>query len=179
MLSKIMPLSKSLPLSKPLQMAAALIAGILLFQMLSDRPATTANAMTAHGTDKKSMVTVPLDGGMEAVVTLDHETGDLTGYVLNRISGQFFIRYRHNVMREFPEHAGGYLMVAGMADFRGFRTNARIASGVVYVSEESSGRLVAYAMPWNPQFAASNAGNQDLQFITLDQAVTRFTNIER
>jgi len=165
--------------TKTLPLVFSLICGVLLCQFLSDRSASKAHAMTAHGTDNKTMVTVPLDSGMEAVVTLDHVSGDLTGYVLNRISGQFFIRYRHNVINEFPEHAGSYLMATGVADFRGFRGNARVASGVVYVSEESSGRVVAYALPWNPQFATSAAGSQELKFVTLDQAATRFTNFER
>ncbi len=162
-------------IAKTLPLAVLLLSGIVICQVLIERGPQTAYAMTAHGTDKKTMVTVPLDSGMEAVVTLDHATGDMTGYVLNRVNGQFFIRYRHNVTQEFPEHAGSYLMATGLSDFRGFTGNNRLASGVVYVSEESSGRVVAYALPWNPQFATSNAGNQDLQFITLDQAATRFT----
>ena len=158
---------------------ATFLAGVMFCQLLSRNGPRPAHGMTAHGTDKKTMVTVPLDAGMEAVVTLDHASGDLTGYVLNRVNGQFFIRYRHNVIKEFPEHAGSYLMAAGLADFRGFRTNARVANGVVYVSEESSGRVVAYAIPWNPQFATSTASSQELQFITLDQAATRFTELQR
>jgi hypothetical protein len=165
--------------SRTVPFAIAVLLTAVLIQSIADRNLPMANAMTAHGTDKKTMVTVPVDGGMEAVVTLDHVTGDLTGYVLNRLTGQFFIRYRHNVMQEFPEHAGGYLMATGMADFRGFRSNSRVASGVVYVSEETSGRVVAYALPWNPQFATSAASSQDLRFIVLDQAATRFTDVGR
>lgn len=66
---------------------------------------------------------------------------------------------------------------AGLADFRGFKSNDRIASGVIYVSEETSGRVCASAMRWNPQFATSNAGNQELTFIPLDHAETRFTEL--
>ena len=162
---------------KPIPLAAALLTGIALYITFADRSLPPAHAMTAHGTSKKTMVTVPLDAGMEAVVTLDHETGDMTGYVLNRINGQFFIRYRHNVTIEFPKHGGSYLMATGLADFRGFKSNARIASGVIYVSEESSGRVVAYAIPWNTQFATNTSSNQDLKFIVLDQAATRFTQL--
>ena len=162
---------------KHISAAGLLLAVFALVLVLADRNSHPAHAMTAHGTDKKTMVTVPLDSGMEAVVTLDHVTGDMTGYVLNRVSGQFFIRYRHNVNNEFPNHNGAYLMATGLADFRGFTSNARVASGVIYVSEENSGRVVAYAVPWNTQFAASGAPNQELSFITLDQAATRFTQL--
>ena len=155
----------------------ALVVGIVLFVLVVDRVPTTAHAMTAHGTDKKTMVTVPLDAGMEAVATLDHVTGDMTGYVLHRNTGQFFIRYRYNVTKDFPQHHGAYLMAVGLADFRGFKSNDRIANGVIYVSEETSGRVCAYAVPWNPQFATSGVARQDLKFVPLDHAQTRFMGL--
>lgn len=154
---------------------AIVLGGAAMIVLLVDRVPTSVHAMTAHGTDKKTLVTVPLDEGMEAVITLDHVTGDMTGYVINRISGQFLIRYRYNVTQDFPQHQGAYLMAAGLADFRGFRSNSRLAGGVVYVSEESSGQICAYALPWDPKFATSNAVEQDLNLIPLDRAQTRFT----
>jgi len=163
--------------NKPFPLAVLLLIGFGLIRLIDHDSPERAQAMTAHGTKEKTMVTVPLDAGMEAVVTLDHKTGDMSGYVLNRLNAQFFIRYRHNITNEFPEHQGAYLMATGMADFRGFNSNTRIASGVIYVSEENSGRVVAYALPWNTQFAASNAPRQDLAFIALDQAATRFTQL--
>ena len=107
-------------------------------------------AMTAHGSERKTLVTVPLDAGMEAVVALDHVTADLTGYVLDRFTGKFFIQYRYNVANDFPLRQGKqprFLMVSGLADFRQFTSNDRFADGVVYVSEENSGQVVAYGIP--------------------------------
>jgi hypothetical protein len=165
-------------MSKPIrQLLLAAIAAVCIGVLIGSRNEPTAIAMTAHGTAKKSMATVPLDLGLEAVVTLDHVSGDLTGYVLNRINGQFFIRYRYNVSQQFPKHSGNYLIAAGLADFRGFRGNDRIANGVIYVSEETSQRVVAYALPWNPSFATSTAKPRELEFVALDQAQTRFTAI--
>ena len=129
---------------------ASFFAGMIIWQILDADGPQTVHAMTAHGTEKKTMVTVPLDAGMEAVVTLDHVSGDMTGYVLNRVDGQFFIRYRHNVINEFPQHAGSYLMAAGLADFRGFRSNNRVANGVVYVSEEAPAALWHMPSPGIP-----------------------------
>jgi len=137
-------------------------------------------AMTAHGSERKTLVTVPLDAGMEAVVALDHVTADLTGYVLDRFTGKFFIQYRCNVANDFPLRQGKqprFLMVSGLADFRQFTSNERFADGVIYVSEENSGQVVAYGIPWNSQFRASTTGPQQLQFIPLDYAKTRFANI--
>ena len=145
--------------------------------LAADRDPAPLHAMTAHGTERKTIVTVPLDSGMEAVVTLDHLTCDLTGYVMNRYSGKFFVQYRYNVASDFQMEQGKlprFLMAAGTADFRQFTGNERIADGVIYVSEESSGRVVAYGMPWNSQFRASTATPQARTFLPLDVAKTRF-----
>ncbi len=160
----------------------ALLAGVMVLGLVIADLATVlypiqANAMTADGSEGKSIATVPLDAGLEAVVTLDHRTGDLVGYVLNRVNGQFFIQYRYNVTNDFPKTERKYLMGVGLADFRGFRDNERLASGVVYVAEETSTQVAAYAMPWNTQLAASGAQPQQRQFIPLDRAQTRFTNL--
>lgn len=152
---------------------AALTAGFCWFAIDSSR--STANAMTATVSENKSLVTVPLDAGMSAIVSLDHVTGDITGYVLNRMNGQFFIRYRYNLNDDFPGHKSKFLVAAATADFRGFQTQVRLASGVFFVSEETSGKVCAYGLPWNTNFRASGVGPQDLQFIKLDEAATRFT----
>ena len=133
-------------------------------------------AMTAHGTDKKTIATVPLDVGMEAVFTLDHITGDLIGCVLDRFSGKFFIQYRYNLKNDFPRSQGKYLMAAGSADFRQVTGNERFADGVIYVAEEASGQVVAYGIPWNSQLRASGASPRIADLIPLDYAKTRFAN---
>lgn len=147
-----------------------------------DRGAIPLHAMTADSSDKKSLLTVPLDGGMEAVVALDHVTAELSGYVLDRFSGKFFLQYHTSVAKDFPLRQGKlprFVMVAGRADFRQFSTNERLADGVIYVSEENSGQVVAYGIPWNSQFRASTTGPQALPFVTLDIARTRFTAIRQ
>ena len=93
--------------------------------------------MTAHGSSQKSMVTVPLDAGMEAVVTLDHVTGALTGYVLDRVTAKFFVQYRYNVSKDFGLKRGvrpQFSIGAGRADFRRFSGNERLAEGMTSVS---------------------------------------------
>jgi hypothetical protein len=166
------------------QLIGLLIAGLIGLLVgvwaSSLREPSVVHAMTAHGSENKTLVTVPLDAGMEAIVTLDHVTADLTGYVLDRFSGQFFIRYRYNVAADFALRDGKrprFIMVAGSADFRQFSTNQRLANGVVYVAEEGSGQVVAYGLPWNTQFRASNSGPQLLRFLPMDFAQTRFAEI--
>jgi len=66
---------------------AALVGLVAGFVGSSLRHPVPLYAMTAHGSERKTLVTVPLDAGMEAVVALDHVTADLTGYVLDRFTG--------------------------------------------------------------------------------------------
>jgi len=156
---------------------ATFTAGLATSYFLTHQEPKPLYAMSAHGTEKKSLITVPLDAGMEAVVALDHVTGDLTGYALDRFSGQFFMQFRRNVAGDFPIRQGkipGFIMVPGEADFRQFSSNERIADGVIYVAEEDSGQVVAYGIPWNTQFRVNTAGPQQRQFIPLDFAKTRF-----
>ena len=147
---------------------------------LTTPPPSPVHAMTAHGTEKKTMVTVPLDSGMEAVVALDNVTCELTGYVLDRFNGKFFIQYRYNVANDFPIERGKparFVMVAGQASFRQFTGNERLAEGVVYVAEENSGQVVAYGIPWNTQLRANTAPPQQRAFLPLDYAKTRFVEV--
>lgn len=156
---------------------AYLLIGGMLSYLLIDRSPRLAHAMTAHGTENKTMITVPIDIGMEAVVTLDHVTGDMTGYVLDRLNAQFIFQYRYNVHVDFPMTKGKYLMAAGLADFRNFNSNNRIANGVIYVAEESSGQVAAYGIPWNTQMRTNIVPPQKLAFVPLDRAQTRFTDL--
>lgn len=143
---------------------------------LAYRDLPPAQAMTSHGTEVKTLITVPLDVGMEAIVTLDNVTGELTGYVLDRFTGKFFIEFHYNVANDFALKRGvrpRFSMVSGLADFRQFSENERLADGVIYVSEDSTGLLVAYGLPWNSQLRASSAPPQQRKFIKLDFADTR------
>lgn len=153
----------------------AIAAGALIWLLTGFSQPYEALAMTAHGSSDKTIATVPLDDGMEAVVTLDHITGDLTGYVLDRFTGKFFIRYRRNIASDFPKAQGKFLMAAGRADFRQITGNERFADGVLYIAEEASGQVIAYGIPWNSQLRASGAAPRQAKFLPLDQAKTRFS----
>ena len=139
-----------------------ILGSVMCWVFVSTNAPGPVSGMTAHGTERKTIVTVPLDVGMEAVVTLDHRTGDLTGYVLDRLSGKFFIQYQYNLTADFPGAQGNYLVAAGAADFRQITGNQRFANGVVYVAEENAGQVVAYGIPWNSRFRASDATPQRL-----------------
>lgn len=159
---------------KYLLLPAVVVAlGCLVFALSRPHPVW---AMTAHGTERKTIATVPLDAGMEAVFTLDHKTGDLTGYVLDQFSGKFFVQYRYRIAKDFPRSQGKFLMAAGSANFRQISENERFADGVIYVAEEASGQVVAYAIPWNSQLPTSAATPRRAQLVPLDYAKTRFSD---
>ncbi|MEZ6114996.1 MAG: hypothetical protein R3C28_00240 [Pirellulaceae bacterium] len=151
---------------------------IMWYTLANTRPQPVF-AMTAHGSDNKTIATVPLDGGMEAVITLDHATGDLTGYVLDQFTGKFFVQYRYNVTRDFGNGRHRYMLATGSADFRQITGNQRMANGVVYVSEEASGQIVAYGMPWNPQLRNNQLWLAAAFFVPLNYAMTRFAEEPR
>ena len=154
-------------------LAVVLVAAVFMIPLENGR---FAYGMTSHGTDNKTIATVPLDDGMEAVVTLDHMTGTLTGYVLDRFTGKFFIRYVRKIGSDFPRAQGKFLMATGRADFRQITGNERFANGVVYTSEEASGQVIAYGLPWNSQLRAGNNRPIQAKFMPPDYAATRFEN---
>lgn len=107
-----------------------------------------AQAPVAHGTDKFSMVTVPMleNGVPEGVFVLNNLTGALVGGVLNEQTGKFGYRYLHNVAADFqtgntPDPR--YCIVTGPANLRS-SGGVQPGFGVIYVGELSSGRVVAY-----------------------------------
>ena len=54
---------------------AALVGLVAGFVGSSLRHPVLLHAMTAHGSERKTLVTVPLDAGMEAVATTIHPPG--------------------------------------------------------------------------------------------------------
>ena len=105
-------------------------------------------AGTASGTDKFSMVTVPVTGiaDTEAVFVLDHATGIMRGGQLNNATGGFSHQYVYNVGADFQVPDGdqipSYVIVSGSAQARG-----QGAQGAIYVAEKSSGAVIAYGFP--------------------------------
>ncbi|MBL9125638.1 MAG: hypothetical protein JNG90_18510, partial [Planctomycetaceae bacterium] len=65
-----------------------------------------------------------------------------------------------------------FLMVTGVADLRRIGgSNVQPSASVVYVAELTTGRVAAYAVPWNPALHKQGAAFQ-AQLVPLD--VTQF-----
>jgi hypothetical protein len=133
---------------------------------------TPLYATATHGTESVTMATGSLEVGLEAVVVLDHVTGELTGYVTNPNNGKFFARYTYANVNGDLQLAKGknpkYTVTTAAMPFKPSGTN-RLGQCVIYVAEETSGNIVAYGIPWNPGKKSSNDISQG-NFVKLDTA---------
>ncbi|MSR56306.1 MAG: hypothetical protein EXS05_01360 [Planctomycetaceae bacterium] len=135
-------------------LVAGLVAGLGIAYFWPHEPAYATNA------DRDSsfaMVTVSvgtsaagINDPMEGVFILDFLTGQLKGAVLNRQTGKFASLYYRELAIDFdvdPEAEPHYAMVTGFSQLAS-RQGSTYASGVVYIGELSSGKVLAYAFPW-------------------------------
>jgi hypothetical protein len=137
-------------------LAGGLVAGLAIAALWRSEPtyATTADRDTQF-----MMVTIPvgtsaagINDPMDGVFILDFFTGQLRGAVLNRQTGQFVSYYLRNLAKDFELEANAnaephYCMVTGYAQLPS-AGGATMASGVIYVGELTSGKVVAYGFPW-------------------------------
>jgi hypothetical protein len=114
-------------------------------------PTEQVHAIATDRSDRFAVATVDVGPGTpDAVFVLDFLTGRLTGAQLNPQSGIFTSFYFHNVAADFivdPNAKAKYAMIpgAGMLNTGGGVTTA---SGVLYIGEITSGKLVAYRFPY-------------------------------
>lgn len=157
-------------------MAAALGLGLLAGRFWPERH---VQAVATDRYENFAMATGPVDEDMEAVFFLDFLTGELTGAVLSPQHGRFNSFYRHNVLADLGIDTTSnprFLMVTGVSDFRQAPGSARVAQTAVYVAELTSGRMVAYTIPWLPERQANVTAPQGpFNFIRLD--VLQFRNV--
>jgi hypothetical protein len=131
-------------------LAVGLLAGLGFSQFWPHEPALAA---VTDRNDKFAMATTPVSilDTVEGVFVLDFLTGRLTGAVLNAKAGVFGHAYFRNVAADFkvdPTGNTNYAIVAGRAQLPS-RGRVSMATGVVYVAELSSGRVIAYGFPYN------------------------------
>lgn len=130
-------------------LGAMIGAGILVYRFGGPG---TVYASATHGTENLTAATGFVEGGAEAVIYLDHVTGELTGYVLSTTTWQVVANYRHPGVNQDLQLANvkspKYSVVTGTTNFKPKGAN-RLGSCVVYVAEETTGLMVAYGMPWD------------------------------
>ncbi len=125
-----------------------LLAGLLAGSLLSNSP---IHAVATSQQDNLIMCTGNIDGQGEAVYILDVITGALKTYVLNT-NGKFTIRYENNIITEWKldtQRSPKYTLVTGQHVFRRRAGMPDVGNSVLYVAELTTGKMVAYGMPWN------------------------------
>jgi hypothetical protein len=132
---------------------------------------TTARATGTDKTENLILATGVLDGQNEIIVCLDIVSGSLKGFVINTNTRQFFATYTAPSVATDLNVAKGrnpkYSLVTGMAGFKPGPGGAKLGQCVIYVAEESSGNMVAYAVPWDAG-AMSRAGAKiNVQFVKI------------
>lgn len=124
-------------------------------------PQAPLHATATDRAESFAIATGMVDTDIEAVYFLDFLTGDLRAAVLNFQNGKFNALYEYNVLADLGVEAGKtpkYMMVTGIADLRRSATRGKFGTSVVYVAEANSGRVAAYALPWDRSVAV--AGRQ-------------------
>ena len=114
------------------------------------------HASTASGGDNFAVATGAIDQDAEGIFVLDFLTGNLQCSVLNRNTMKFSALFRTNVAKDLGQTKNSkYQMVTGLVNFRRGGGTYRPGMSVVYVLDSSSGRLMAYGVPWLREAAAT------------------------
>jgi hypothetical protein len=154
--------------SKQVGWAVAGFVGLLVGGLVPDSP---LHAVATDRQDNFAMATGMIEGGIEAVFTLDFLTGELRAAVLNPNTRSFTSFYEYNVTNDLKVEQGKqprYLLVTGQAALR-LNSQMQMGGSVVYVAELSSGMMGVYGVPYSPASIIRPVVNQ--QNLVLLQAV--------
>jgi hypothetical protein len=154
---------------------ATLLVGIVLGGFLPHIP---LHAVATDRAETYLMATGLLDTDVEAVYFLDCLTGDLFAAVPGKTTGGFTGVYRCNVLKDLQIDLAKnphFLMVTGLADLRSGSARGYGGSSVVYVAETTTGKAVAYAIPWDRARWNTHTMTQDM--LRLVGAIS-FRNIQ-
>jgi hypothetical protein len=133
------------------QRAWWLLVGVALGVGLSYLwPMETVQAVATDREERFAICTTDTGLGQpESVFVLDFLTGRLTGATLNAQTAQFTMFYFRIITPDFLTDASAkpkFVMIPGRADLTSGR-GVTTASGVIYIAELNSGKVVAYRFP--------------------------------
>lgn len=143
-----------------LVLAVGVMLGITVYSQFNrpplQHPPQFLNATATHGGDTMAMATGMIEEDCEGLFVLDYLTGKLTCYPVNPRMGTFGpFPYEANVAEELGVEQGKqpkYLMVTGTMVAHAAKLQAdgetRPAKSMVYVADTSTGKWVAYWLPW-------------------------------
>jgi hypothetical protein len=135
-------------------------------------PQAPLHASATASQENYSIATGYVDGlETEAVFFFDSLTGELKGAVISPQNGKFLTFFAANAMTDLGinDVAGAqFLMVTGTMDFKRSPGTAQLGTCVVYVTEVSSGQVVAYGVPWTKARSTANAP-AEVPLVLLDR----------
>ena len=137
-----------------------LVAGVVLGLVIANvAPVKPLHAVATDRQSDLAICTAPVGDGIEGVFTLDFQTGELRGAVLNPTRKAFVLSYSANCVNDLKIEAGKapkFVIVSGDVSIstRGLK---QYGSSAIYVADLTSGNMAAYAIPFNPSMNSSNA----------------------
>ena len=131
-------------------MGLGLVAGLCIAYCW---PHETAQAVATDRDDRFAICTVETQtsfGQPEAVFVLDFLTGRLTGAMLNQQSFAFTNFWFRNIAADFQLKAAAaakakYVIIPGNAYITNPGGGATLSTGVIYIGEMTSGKVIAYS----------------------------------
>lgn len=117
---------------------------------------TLLHASSASSGEQFAMASGAIDSEAEGIFVLDYVTGVLKCAVLNQRTGKFAALFTANVTSELGAAKNPkYEMVTGLVNFTRGTTPRRPGMSVVYVLDATTGKLIAYGIPWRREAAAT------------------------
>lgn len=125
-------------------------------RMAENMPPVQLHAGTAARTKSMSMATGWIDGNVEALFVLDHVTGNLQCWLLNKRTGSVGGIYRANAAADLAVGAKtgtpDYLLTTGNFLFEGgVSGNNKPSKSICYVCDANTGNVVGYNVVYNEQ----------------------------
>lgn len=140
-------MEKTLTSSRFFWLGVGLIGGLCTAYFWPHEP---AYALATDRSAKYALVTSPAGSQMEGVFLLDFLTGNLQGRVLNIRNATFTRSYFRNIAADFeldPKTEPQWAIVSGTGQLSATR-GVTWATGVIYVAELTTGKVIAYAYPF-------------------------------
>jgi hypothetical protein len=143
-------------------------------------PTSPLHATATDRQDTFAMATGIVEGGVEAIYTLDFLTGDLRGAVpAFNAPRSFSALYAHNVMQDLGVEVGKnpkFMIVTGTAPLRS-AGQIQFGGAVIYVVEIGSGKLAMYAVAFSPAMMNRVYNGPPMDFTLLNVVNIRTTAV--
>lgn len=137
-------------------------------------------ADTAAGGKKISMATASIDGDIDVLFTLDHESGNLFAWLPGPTG--FLGEWSVNVAKAIGLEKGAdpdLVLTVGNFNFRGGNSGAlRDVPLIIYVGNGDNGQVAGFGFQWNPQMAKTGAFQRGV-LVPAYQGSTRQQTIRR